>query len=52
MSEITWSIVVFDEVHRIKEDKSLLTQAAKRLPSLCRIGLTGTPLQNNLKELW
>ncbi|XP_066929010.1 DNA excision repair protein ERCC-6-like 2 [Clytia hemisphaerica] len=52
VSQILWSAVIFDEVHRIKEETSQLTQTSKELPSLCRIGLTGTPLQNNLKELW
>ena len=52
LCEVTWSIVVFDEVHKVKEEKCQLTIAAKNLPSACRIGLTGTPLQNNLNELW
>lgn len=49
---IKWSAVIFDEAHRIKETTALVTKAAKQLKTSCRIGLTGTPLQNNLKEFW
>ncbi|XP_057299784.1 DNA excision repair protein ERCC-6-like 2 isoform X1 [Hydractinia symbiolongicarpus] len=49
---IKWSAVIFDEAHRIKETTALVTKAAKQLNTSCRIGLTGTPLQNSLKEFW
>eukprot|EP00658_Telonema_sp_P-2_P009217 TRINITY_DN13471_c0_g1_i1.p1 TRINITY_DN13471_c0_g1~~TRINITY_DN13471_c0_g1_i1.p1 ORF type:complete len:201 (+),score=46.89 TRINITY_DN13471_c0_g1_i1:73-675(+) len=47
-----WRLVVFDEVHKIKNDKSETVAAARDLQTLRRYGLTGTPIQNNYKELW
>ena len=50
--EINWSSIIIDEAHRIKEPKALVTIAAKKLRAKSRVGLTGTPLQNCLNELW
>ncbi|KAG5175317.1 P-loop containing nucleoside triphosphate hydrolase protein [Tribonema minus] len=47
-----WRLVVVDEGHRLKNDRSQLAQKLKQVPAYCRVLLTGTPLQNNLKELW
>ncbi|CAM9280539.1 unnamed protein product [Chrysoparadoxa australica] len=47
-----WRVIVVDEGHRLKNDKSQLSQKLKLVPAYCRILLTGTPLQNNLRELW
>ena len=44
--------VINDEAHRIKNEKSVLFQAVKRLDTNYRLLITGTPLQNNLHELW
>ena len=49
---VNWLCVVMDEAHRIKEPNSQITKAAKKLNLSCRIGLTGTPMQNNMEELW
>nr|XP_015828341.2 DNA excision repair protein ERCC-6-like 2 [Nothobranchius furzeri] len=49
---IDWSAVVVDEVHKIKNPNSQITQAMKELRCKIRFGLTGTILQNNLEELW
>uniref|UniRef100_A0A7S0TR01 Helicase C-terminal domain-containing protein n=1 Tax=Hemiselmis andersenii TaxID=464988 RepID=A0A7S0TR01_HEMAN len=51
LNEIEWEVVVFDEAHRIKNDKSAITQTAMKLKAKRRIGLTGTLLQNNMREL-
>lgn len=51
-NNIDWSAVVVDEVHKIKNPNSQITQAMKDLKCKIRIGLTGTILQNNLEELW
>ncbi|NXJ10185.1 ER6L2 protein, partial [Odontophorus gujanensis] len=51
-NNIEWSAVIVDEVHRIKNPKSQITQTMKSLKCSVRIGLTGTILQNNMKELW
>ena len=47
-----WKYVIIDEAHRIKNEKSVLFQAVKRLDTCYRLLITGTPLQNNLHELW
>lgn len=49
---IPWDCVVADECHQIKERSSQITQAMDQVNSLCRIGLTGTAIQNKYEELW
>ncbi|PTB67321.1 hypothetical protein BBK36DRAFT_1158161 [Trichoderma citrinoviride] len=48
----SWNYVVLDEGHLIKNPKAKITQAVKRLTSNHRLILTGTPIQNNVLELW
>uniref|UniRef100_A0A8C3L7G0 ERCC excision repair 6 like 2 n=1 Tax=Chrysolophus pictus TaxID=9089 RepID=A0A8C3L7G0_CHRPC len=52
LNNIEWSAIIVDEVHRIKNPKSQITQTMKSLKCSVRIGLTGTILQNNMNELW
>jgi len=47
-----WTSIVVDEGHRLKNEKSQLAEKLRTVPSLTKIILTGTPLQNNLRELW
>lgn len=47
-----WNCLVFDEVHIVKNHQTKTYKAAVELKSQCRIGLTGTPIQNHLGELW
>lgn len=47
-----WSYVVLDEGHKIKNNLSLISTALQGLGAEYRLILTGTPLQNNLVELW
>ena len=49
---LRWDYVVLDEGHVIRNAKTKLSVAAKRLPSSRRLILSGTPLQNNAVELW
>jgi SNF2 family DNA or RNA helicase len=49
---IEWDCVIADECHKIKERKSETTQGMNEINSLCRIGLTGTAIQNRYEELW
>ncbi|XP_069737256.1 DNA excision repair protein ERCC-6-like 2 [Phaenicophaeus curvirostris] len=51
-NSVEWSAVIVDEAHRIKNPKAQITQTLKSLTCHVRIGLTGTILQNNMKELW
>ncbi|OBT56845.1 hypothetical protein VE04_02894, partial [Pseudogymnoascus sp. 24MN13] len=47
-----WRYVVLDEGHKIKNDLSLISKALQGLQAEYRLILTGTPVQNNLAELW
>ncbi|XP_058009192.1 ATP-dependent DNA helicase DDM1 isoform X2 [Hevea brasiliensis] len=47
-----WKYVVVDEGHRLKNSKCKLLKELKYLPMENKLLLTGTPLQNNLAELW
>lgn len=47
-----WKYLIVDEGHRIKNFNSVLFKYLKRLKVDNRLLLTGTPLQNNLLELW
>ncbi|KAJ5103842.1 DNA excision repair protein ERCC-6-like 2 [Penicillium argentinense] len=49
---VEWDCVIADECHKIKERKALITQAMNEINALCRIGLTGTAIQNRYEELW
>ena len=44
--------IVVDEAHRLKNENSLLSVIVRYFSSRYRLLLTGTPLQNNLHELW
>ncbi|XXH04942.1 Structural maintenance of chromosomes protein 3 [Hypoxylon texense] len=48
----SWNYIVLDEGHLIKNPKAKGTLAVKRLISNHRLILTGTPIQNNVLELW
>ncbi|EWC46515.1 hypothetical protein DRE_04238 [Drechslerella stenobrocha 248] len=50
--ETEWECVILDEGHRIRNPEAKITMAAKQLLSPTRFILSGTPIQNNLKELW
>jgi SNF2 family DNA or RNA helicase len=47
-----WNVIVLDEAHTIKNKETKMSKAAMQLHGAARILLTGTPLQNNLGELW
>ncbi|KAF9884314.1 hypothetical protein FE257_001892 [Aspergillus nanangensis] len=49
---VDWDCVVADECHIIKERTSETTRAMNEVNALCRIGLTGTAIQNKYEELW
>lgn len=49
---IKWGYVILDEGHKIRNPDAAVTQACKKLKTRHRIILSGTPIQNNLTELW
>lgn len=49
---VQWDCVVADECHQLKEPNSATTQSMNQVNALCRIGLTGTAIQNKYEELW
>mmetsp|Transcript_33138 Transcript_33138/g.64058 ORF Transcript_33138/g.64058 Transcript_33138/m.64058 type:complete len:1446 (-) Transcript_33138:75-4412(-) len=51
-SSVHWNYVVLDEGHRIKNRDSKLSSAVAKVRRVAGIVLTGTPLQNNMRELW
>lgn len=50
--KVNWQYIIIDEAHRIKNENSMLSQLVRILNSRNRLLITGTPLQNNLHELW
>jgi SWI/SNF-related matrix-associated actin-dependent regulator of chromatin subfamily A member 5 len=50
--KFNWRYLVIDEAHRIKNEKSKLSEIVREFKTANRLLLTGTPLQNNLHELW
>ena len=49
---VRWDCIIADECHIIKESKAEVTKALNEVNALCRIGLTGTAIQNKYDELW
>ncbi|XP_032906022.1 chromodomain-helicase-DNA-binding protein 2 isoform X5 [Amblyraja radiata] len=52
LGNINWAFLGVDEAHRLKNDDSLLYRTLIDFRSNHRMLITGTPLQNSLKELW
>jgi SWI/SNF-related matrix-associated actin-dependent regulator of chromatin subfamily A member 5 len=52
LKKLSFSYIVIDEAHRIKNADSILAQIVRSFTSRGRLLITGTPLQNNLKELF
>nr|XP_002736872.2 PREDICTED: DNA excision repair protein ERCC-6-like [Saccoglossus kowalevskii] len=47
-----WDYVILDEGHKIRNPDADVTQACKQFRTPHRIILSGSPMQNNLRELW
>jgi len=52
LKQYQWKYLVVDEAHRLKNFECKLIKELRAVPALNRLLLTGTPLQNNLTELW
>ncbi len=47
-----WSGLILDEAQYTKNHQSKIYQCARRLPAPFKVAITGTPMENNLMELW
>ncbi|PRH77225.1 ATP-dependent helicase, partial [Streptomyces solincola] len=47
-----WGLVVADEAQHVKNPFSATARALRTIPAPARVALTGTPVENNLSELW
>jgi len=52
VAEIHWRVAVLDEAQAIKNFNAKRSQAALKLDADFRLATTGTPIENNLDELW
>ena len=51
-SAYIWRYIILDEGHKIKNDETGISKALQGVKGEYRLMLTGTPLQNNLVEMW
>ena len=52
LGKIPFSAIVFDEIQALKNPGTLAAKAAKSMKADFRIGLTGTPVENTIDDMW
>ena len=52
LGEVTWGLVVADEAQHVKHSRSTTARGLRSIGSGARVALTGTPVENDLTELW
>lgn len=52
LGETPWGLVVADEAQHVKNPYSATARALRTIGARARVALTGTPVENNLSELW
>ena len=52
LRERTWDCLILDEAQAIKNPGTQQSKAVKKIPARYRIAMTGTPIENNLSNLW
>jgi superfamily II DNA or RNA helicase len=52
LAEVPWDLVVADEAQHLKNPASSTARQMRLVPSRARVALTGTPVENDLSELW
>ncbi|XP_073414869.1 DNA excision repair protein ERCC-6-like [Dendrobates tinctorius] len=50
--DFAWDYIILDEAHKIKSSSTKTAKSCSAIPAKNRILLTGTPIQNNLREMW
>lgn len=52
LNETSFSLAIFDEIQIVKNYKSITSDAMKQITAKQKIGLSGTPMENGISELW
>lgn len=52
LNHVGYSAVIFDEIQTIKNHKSITSETMKQIKAEIKIGLSGTPMENGISELW
>ncbi|MFI7611106.1 DEAD/DEAH box helicase [Nonomuraea terrae] len=52
LADHAWGLLVADEAQHVKNPASGTAKALREIPAAARVALTGTPVENNLSELW
>jgi SNF2 family DNA or RNA helicase len=52
LKDIPWSGIILDEAQNIKNPETKQAKAARALKADYRLALTGTPVENNVGDLW
>ncbi|MFI7412678.1 SNF2-related protein [Streptomyces sp. NPDC049627] len=52
LAEVPWGMVVADEAQHVKNPYSATARELRSIGARARVALTGTPVENNLSELW
>jgi hypothetical protein len=52
LAAVKWSLIAADEAQHVKNPYATTARELRALPALARVALTGTPVENNLSELW
>lgn len=51
-ARVPFSAIVYDEIQKLKNPVSQMTRAAKTMNARIQVGMTGTPVENRLQDLW
>ncbi|MEV0025217.1 DEAD/DEAH box helicase [Streptomyces atroolivaceus] len=52
LAQVSWGMVVADEAQHVKNPHSATARQLRTIGGRARVALTGTPVENNLSELW
>ncbi|WP_327426880.1 DEAD/DEAH box helicase [Streptomyces sp. NBC_01236] len=52
LADVSWGMVVADEAQHVKNPYAATARALRTIGARARVALTGTPVENNLSELW